>query len=303
MTHRLNLPSRDDFRNGERRPQTREAWVSVAEACLTVQPCVFHRNLEISSLYAQLYLRFPDLFKWAGMAAFASHHARLALLPLISRRDDDGVVDLAWLEDRRHLRDINTIRSINNGIFEDIFWAHLAYGGTEDGLDHVMALLAERDDMRRGFELIERGRRAGNEELIWEGNLKLLWHEQAASVQPRFDTLSSVTARIFSLSASLTFQAKGLREHFSFGESFYTFMLLRRPGMLLATRRPPRINDLQHRWAWIEARLVPRFRRLESMRPDLLRERLELIASMHEAVHRQGLCDLGAAIGARDATP
>ena len=48
---------------------------------LTDQSCAFHRNLEISSRYAWIYKFLPDYFKWAGMAAFASHHVRIALFP------------------------------------------------------------------------------------------------------------------------------------------------------------------------------------------------------------------------------
>ena len=49
---------------------------------MTDQACAFHRNVEISSRYAWLYKVLPACLKWAGMAAIASHHVRLALFPL-----------------------------------------------------------------------------------------------------------------------------------------------------------------------------------------------------------------------------
>lgn len=62
---------------------------------------MFHRNLEISSRYAWIYKFLPSCFKWAGMAAFASHHVRLALFPLRLDRDRTGYVDIPHSLDRR----------------------------------------------------------------------------------------------------------------------------------------------------------------------------------------------------------
>src|SRR5687768_18317101 len=63
-------------------PDSIEGWKALACGLLTDQSCAFHRNLEISSRYAWLYAFLPASFKWAGMAAFASHHVRIALFPL-----------------------------------------------------------------------------------------------------------------------------------------------------------------------------------------------------------------------------
>ena len=54
---------------GSGTPETIAAWKALAESLLTDQPCVFHRNLEISSRYAWIYKQLPAYFKWAGMAA------------------------------------------------------------------------------------------------------------------------------------------------------------------------------------------------------------------------------------------
>jgi hypothetical protein len=73
------------LRNGT--PDTIAGWKALADGLLTNQSCVFHRNLEISSRYAWIYKFLPAYFKWAGMAAFASHHVRLALFPHRLDRD------------------------------------------------------------------------------------------------------------------------------------------------------------------------------------------------------------------------
>ncbi|MGH8895273.1 MAG: hypothetical protein ACRDWY_18500, partial [Actinomycetes bacterium] len=53
-------------------PDTVDGWKALADSLLTEQACVFHRNLEISSGYAWIYLSLPSCLKWAGMAAFAA---------------------------------------------------------------------------------------------------------------------------------------------------------------------------------------------------------------------------------------
>ena len=169
--------------------------------------CAFHRNLEISSRYAWLYKFLPAYFKWAGMAAFASHHVRLALFPFRLDRDRTGYVDIPRSLSRQRallMADVNTIRETNNAIFDDIFWAHLAYATAEDGIGCLRGFLGPDPHYATalaGFEAIDQGRRVLEdptapaaarrtaEDRIWEGNVLLLEHEQRALVQPNLDHL------------------------------------------------------------------------------------------------------------------
>jgi hypothetical protein len=210
-------------------PDTIAGWKALADGLLTNQSCVFHRNLEISSRYAWIYKFLPAYFKWAGMAAFASHHVRLALFPLRLDRDRTGYVDIPHSLGRRKvllIADVNTIRKTNNAIFDDILWVHLAYAAAEDGIECLRALLrAERHyaPVLSGFEAIDRGRRVledrtataearrAAEDLIWEGNVLLLEHEQRALVQPNLDGLSCPFARLFSIGSALSFEVRGRR--------------------------------------------------------------------------------------------
>ena len=117
----------------------------MADGFLTDQACAFHRNVEISSRYAWMYKLLPDCFKWAGMAAIASHHVRLALFPLRLDTDRTGYVDIPRSLGRQkmlRMEDVHTIRATNNAIFDDIFWVHLAYVSTEDGIERLRTLLA-----------------------------------------------------------------------------------------------------------------------------------------------------------------
>ena len=262
-------------------PDTIAGWKALADSLLTDQPCVFHRNLEISSRYAWLYKFLPSCFKWAGMAAFASHHVRLALFPLRLDRDRSGYVDIPHSLGRRKallITDVNTIRETNNAIFDDIFWVHLAYGTADDGIDRLRALLrADRHyaPVLAGFEAIDRGRRVLEdgtpseearrtaEELIWEGNVQLLEHEQRALVQPGLDGLSCAFARLFSIGSALSFEVRGLRDEVSYFTSFYYYSLTRGIGQVAQGQAWPRITRFDDRWRWIVTCIVPRFRRLD----------------------------------------
>ena len=98
-------------RNGT--PDTIAGWKALADGLLTDQCCAFHRNMEISSRYAWIYKLQPACFKWAAMAAFASHHVRLALFPLRLDTDRTGYVDIPRSLGRRKVlltADVNTIR-------------------------------------------------------------------------------------------------------------------------------------------------------------------------------------------------
>ena len=104
----------------------------------------FHRNVEISSRYAWMYRLLPGCLTWAGMAAIASHHVRLALFPLRLDTDRTGYVNLPSSLGRQKwllMEDVHGIRETNNGIFDDIFWAHLAYVSAEDGIEWLRGLL------------------------------------------------------------------------------------------------------------------------------------------------------------------
>jgi len=269
------------------RPDTIAGWKALADGLLTDQPCVFHRNLEISSRYAWIYKFLPAYLKWAGMAAFASHHVRLALFPLRLDRDRTGYVDIPHSLGRRKvllIADVNTIRQTNNAIFDDIFWVHLAYAAAADGIECLRGLLRPEPHyapVLAGFEAIDGGRRVledrtasaearrAAEELVWEGNVQLLEHEQRALVQPNLDGLSCAFARLFSIGSALTFEVRGVRHEASYFTSFYLYSLTRGVPQALRAQAWPRITRFPDRWHWIVTSIVPRFRRFDADMPLL----------------------------------
>ncbi|GIH23292.1 hypothetical protein Aph01nite_16020 [Acrocarpospora phusangensis] len=263
-------------------PDTVAGWKAVTDGLLTSQCCAFHRNLEISSRYAWLYTLQPACFKWAGMAAIASHHVRLALFPLRLDADRTGYVDIPRSLARRRLlltQDVNTIRETNNGIFDDIFWVHLAYATADDGMARLRTLLRPEHHyapVLAGFETIDRGRRILEDEtasadarrsaadLIWDGNIQLLEHEQRTLVQPHFDNLSCAFARLVSLGAATSFEVHGLRREVVYFTSFYLYSVTRAIPHALRAQPWPRITRYDDRWHWLVTSVVPRFRRFDA---------------------------------------
>jgi hypothetical protein len=268
------------LRNGT--PDTIAGWKALADGLLTSQSCAFHRNLEISSRYAWMYKFLPAYLKWAGMAAFASHHVRLALFPFRLDADRTGYVDIPHSLRRQRallLEDVNTIRETNNAIFDDIFWVHLAYGTAEDGIERLRALLGPESHyapVLSGFEAIDRGRRLLEDgtssaearrtadDLIWKGNVLLLEHEQRALVQPNLDRLSCAFARLFSIGSALTFEVRGVRHEISYFTSFYLYALTEGIPQAVRAQAWPRITRFDDRWRWVVTCVVPRFRRIDA---------------------------------------
>lgn len=271
------IPEPREFvrRNGP--PVTIAGWKALAESLLTDHPCVFHRNVEISSRYAWIYKFLPTCLKWAGMAAFASHHVRLALFPFRLDTDRNGFADIERSLGRQRallMADVDTIRATNNAIFDDIFWVHLAYAAADDGLERLRMLLgADRHyaPVLSGFEAIDRGRRllqqgatSAADELIWSGNLQLLQHEQRALVQPNLDRVSCAYARLFSIGSALSFEVRGIRQEAPYFTAFYLYSLTTGFPQVVRARAWPRITRFDDRWRWVVTSIVPRFRRLDA---------------------------------------
>jgi hypothetical protein len=210
----------------------------LGESLLTDQSCAFHRNLEISSRYAWLYKFLPEYFKWAGMAAFASHHARLALFPFRLDTDRTGYVDIPHSLRRQKallLADVNhDSRNEQRDLRRHLLGARrVRHRGRRDRVRSLAD--AYYAGVLEGFEAIDQGRRLIEDEpgsadvrqdaqaLIWRGNVRLLEHEQRALVQPNLDRLSCAFARLFSIGSALSLEVRGMRDEASYFTSFYLY--------------------------------------------------------------------------------
>ena len=251
------------------------------ELVLPKRELLMNRNAAISGSYAAMYLRHPRLFKWAGMAAFASQHVR-KVIALLDEPHLQGPQSKA-LSRMISNTELEVIRSTNNAIFNDIYWTHAVYDGTQKGFNRLVSLLdnTPRQGLLDGFDLIEKGRQligtdaAESERLIWQGNVQLLWHEQEQVVQPSLSQLSGSFARVFSLGSSLNYEPGGMIDCMKYCSSFYLFMLTRHPGLLVRSGGMPRLNKLDQRWMWITTVLIPNFQSLEK---DSAEAKLQVIA-------------------------
>ena len=270
------------LRNGT--PDTIAGWKALADGLLTDQSCAFHRNLEISSRYAWIYKYLPACFKWAGMAAFASHHVRLALFPLRLDTDRTGYVDIPHSLGRRKallITDVNTIRETNNAHLQRHLLGapRLRHRRRRDRAPprppatRSPTTPPSSPASRRSTEDAASWRtrrrppeaRRAAEDLIWKGNVQLLEHEQRALVQPNLDRLSCAFARLFSIGSALSFEVRGrARRGLVLHLVLPTTRSREGSAQALHAQAWPRITRFDDRWRWIVTSIVPRFRRLDA---------------------------------------
>jgi hypothetical protein len=169
---------------------------------------VLLRNKEINKAYARMFLKNPDVYMWSGMASLASskvgHTMELVKQIWVVIEASNQISCLGWDACADFREDVQNwaigkmglptaeemwqmLRKGNRMIFEDIYWSWVAYDAGE--FDNLICVL-EKDIHRStdsaskaktiaGWKQLKAGHDNGNNfEEIFEGNLKLLWHEQ-----------------------------------------------------------------------------------------------------------------------------
>jgi hypothetical protein len=260
--------------------EIRQYWQEEATKGLPAMGLVRERNQAITTRYATLYLKSQPLFKWAGLAVFASHKVGEAFLgyefSLVN--GEEG----SWKDPTRGLllpisltKELELLRKANNQIYEDIAWALLAYNSPRGGLSSVNAGLEDlptHQRMRDGFQKIEEGRRlleSGSERsqegtcLIWEGNNLLLEHEQTVIIQPAFEAMGPVFDFVLSEATTLAFEAHMFDILTRYRAYFALFMYTHGLPILLRARSLPRIQRLNQRWFWITKSLLHLWQNLD----------------------------------------
>lgn len=246
--------------------RTREEWRQAVESELPAPERYADRNRVITARYAGWYLEHPHIFKWAGMASFASRQVGLAILmaELMSAPEraeaDELLLSLhRFGADRLLLADFEEIRQGNNNIYRDIAWAHAAY--IAGGMEELMACASETDDAKliTGFGMIDRGRELllrdehdeEGERLVWEGNIFLLRHEQVDVLQPVFDRLSPAGRLMASFGSELDFSGTMLPD-LRCRASFSTFH-----GYFETLAGLKSVTNPADRWHWVEKSVLP----------------------------------------------
>ena len=271
----------------------KEEWIKQLESGLPPKERIVERNIAITAQYAAWYLQKPELFKWSGMAAFASRQVGIALAFSELMHAPDQIVIQEETQDegfsfdpgklfrsalntlfsvpsfmhsvaarQLFLSDLDEIRRGNNSIFEDIAWAHAAY--LECGIAEIEKNCAgEADDyMLKGFRMIDEGasmlEKKNNDEaarrMIREGNVLLLRHEQIQTLQPVFDSISQQGRIVVSFGSELDFSGALPNVKASFSSFSGYFETL--TGIKSVT-------DREHRWQWIEKDVLPAWEKVD----------------------------------------
>ncbi len=294
---------------------TKEEWRRQLEETLPSKERFIERNKAITATYASWYLEHPAKLKWSGMAAFASYQVgvALALAELLSGPDQmmnhndekpaESILDslqnlyhhalkaIVALPVALHdmaarellLNDLTEIKNGNDEIFNDIAWAHAAY--VEYGVKEVEQNVSdhEKEYMLKGFQMIDEGAGAlqanPNDEKAWqlitEGNIKLLRHEQLNTLQPIFDRISPLGKIIVSFGSTLDFTGAledGHNNMASFSEHF---------GNMTTLSGQKSVTVSEDRWQWIEENVLPIWKKVDCSycEESLLKQRLKLMAA------------------------
>ncbi|HJZ46113.1 MAG TPA: hypothetical protein VKE41_03065 [Roseiflexaceae bacterium] len=241
----------------------RAQWQSRANRRIEFMPgnpgdraCVLKRNENVTAAYAEMYLRNPGVYKWAGMAALTSaavgrgmymiHYLKQSRLGLMVGLFGSEVANVTAM-----------LGAGNLAVFEDIYWQHLAYerAGIAE-LEQIYQAGGLDRRVMRSWRQIDAGRRTNDQELIWEGNRGLLHYEQKQVLQPAvYDGKRELWK---ALSGWIMSPIPGHAETI---EAFA-------PGA--------NIGVFDDRWAWIEQRMLPRWKELADHQPSRVERRLQV---------------------------
>ncbi len=223
----------------EQRAQRRIAPVNRNRDALAV---IFQSNEAITTTYAEMYLRDPQVYTWAGLAALTSATVGRAMYIMRSLKQAHlgSIVGLFGGEVGEIFRNLSVG---NQAVFADIYWQHMAYD--QGGLGEIERIYrAGQLDCctLRCWQQIDAGRWASDHDLIWAGNRGLLHFEQKQVLQPQvYDRNQALWHEI---SAWIPSPLPG---HL---ETFADFA----PG--------GNIGVFTERWRWIESSMLRRWREL-----------------------------------------
>ncbi len=252
---------------------------------------VIRRNRAITAYYAQLYQKEPLLYKWTGMAAFASFHIGEKLQ--LWNWKNSGIKSFAVTcrkKNRTLEDDFQVIRVLNNKIFSEIGWVHLAFGRmdyqafnsllVEKGRHPIIIHAFEKLNNAR-MQLKRGGDSASVNNLIWEANVDILWHEQSEVVQPLFDKLSDLFSGAMTFFAGFDYQINHFPTSRKMRSRFILFMLINGFSLLRKDWSIPELTNLQHRWYWIRHDIIRKWQIVESKR-GLINTEIEILARLED---------------------
>ena len=232
-------------------------------------------NVQVTSSYAKMYLSNPALFKWAGMAAFASHEVGNGMQQawqlgfgtgtemfnpaatwiggiITGRGDQVGPMMgklLFW-----------ALSGGNRLLWANIFWQHVAY--RDAGIAAIQGARKAGEvpqSVLDAWLLIDAGAKAKALDKVWQGNAALLEYEQREVLQPKIYDASEVKDLWKAISPDVP---SPIPDH---GITFTTFV----PG--------GNIGVFADRWKWISDSMLPAWRKLEASDPARTKQLIEAL--------------------------
>jgi len=211
-----------------------------------------NRNRRVSELYAQMYNSNPAVFKWAGMAAFASQLVgdamaeaeRFMLTPARNVAPDPKI-------------GFQLLSRGNQDVYDDMYRQLLAY---QTGGIAAIRQMQQNQEINQvqllAWEKIAQGQQARDQQLVWDGNEALLKFEQEVTLQngayaanlPYWADLTNAYAPLYGYLAPISSPIPG-------DDSVFQTSRGRFPNL------PPgaSIGDFGARWSWIEFQQLPAY--------------------------------------------
>ena len=220
------------------------------------------RNAQITEAYAELYLRRPSIYKWAGMAALTSATVGRGMYLMLAL-DATRLGCLVGLIGREAATVFEQLCLGNWLVFADIYWQHLAY--EQAGIEELAALAAAGQldqEVYEAWRQIDEGRRTEESTLIWAGNTGLLKFEQESVLQPGVYQGNQAIWDILAdwVPSPIPTLVETFRDFHADGN----------------------IGVFEERWRWIERRMLPRWKRLSERQAERVDRRLR--AAMKPAI-------------------
>lgn len=293
---------------------TEAEWRTILDRQLPASRDYVARNRAITACYARWYLQEPWLFKWAGMAAFASAqvgngialiemleapHAAVRPAGAIVREANvlklsaelyNRVLSLALfvplvLHDAATrpllLDDLELIKQANDAVFYDVGWMHLAY--INGGIKELEANMPADAPLLAAFRNLDAGAQRlcdptdcqTGMSLIQQGLLAMLLHEQTAILPAYMERMSAIGRFLASIGALLNLEgAPGFGNLPSFSNYF---------GPLAVATGSKSVANTTDRWEWIERDVLPRWQRLDTAYNNLTPMHRQLTALADES--------------------
>ncbi|MDC7998662.1 DUF2515 family protein [Gilvibacter sediminis] len=231
---------------------------------------VIRRNRTITAYYAKMYRSEPKLYKWAGMAAFASFHIGEKLKLWNWHKSGIKTFSETCQKKNRNIEDdFQIIRIINNRIFMEIGSLHLAFSQLDYSLFKEQLIESKKHKIIiEAFEKLQKVKKDNyakkSEELVWEANVEILYHEQSLVVQPMFNKLTSTFSSAMSLIASFDYTVNHKKTNWKLNSRFISFMLTKGFWVTKKQGYLPNVTNFKQRWFWITEDLLKKWQQIEN---------------------------------------